>query len=646
MFIPDPSWPTIVELATELWGQPTERRRDEVRWGTNGSKRVTPSKNLWKDEKSGEGGGYIKLWDKARPGERLPPRTDGLGKQGNGKHKGVPPWEDIATTYDYPGTDADPRLIQVVRTKSGKPRFRQRQRLSDGKWKWHVDDIPDHDRRLYLLAELRAAPLGERVWICAGEKDTDRLFNAGLTATTNIGGEGKWRHEYAEEFRGRHCVVLQDNDATGEKHVAAVAKSLHNIAASVRVLLLPELPPKGDVSDFLDAGHTVNELDQLADAAPEYVPGGSDQDDLPLPVVPWRDVRLIDWRDRDPPDRLWVVPEWIPREQVTGIYGIGGIGKTDLLIQLLMASTAGLPFLGYPLAVSGPAYGLFCEDTEAEIARRASRIAAHYARSLADFPDVHFASLVGVGETEFVTFDGAEMQTTAALHRFNRMIAQLGASLAVLDTIADFFGGNEIIRREVSRFVRAMDAISITHRCAVVFSAHPSVRGRKEGTLDSGSTGWEGKVRSRLSLHDPGEEGDADDGRKTPTRTDRRILTRQKANYAKPGETIDLIVHAGVFTTAALDAEQAAKRARGPGRNAACEDKFLELLAKVRDQGRYVGDSKNAHGHYAPEEFAKMPSGKGFSEPEYTRAMARLFDAERIRMGEKNRSPRIVAAQP
>jgi putative DNA primase/helicase len=64
--------------------------------------------------------------------------------------------------------------------------------------------------------------------------------------------------------------------------VATVARSLHGIAASVRVLLLPNLPPKGDVSDWLDAGNTINRLNQLADEAAEYAPPQSAELVLPI----------------------------------------------------------------------------------------------------------------------------------------------------------------------------------------------------------------------------------------------------------------------------------------------------------------------------------------------------------------------------
>jgi RecA-family ATPase len=346
-----------------------------------------------------------------------------------------------------------------------------------------------------------------------------------------------------------------------------------------------------------------------------------------LPDVEWHDVRLSDWANREVPERTWVMPDWIPREQVTGLYGIGGINKTDFLAQLLMASTAGLPFLGYQLTAVGPVYGLFCEDTEAEIVRRATRIAAHYGRSLADFPDFRFASLVGFDDPEFMAFNGPKPHCCALTGRSCSLAPSLPRS-----TAPDFFGGTEISRRDVTRFVRKLDAVSITRRCAILFTAHPSVRGRSQGTFDSGSTGWEAKVRARLSLHDPGDEDDGDGKRGPRPPTERRTLTRQKANYARPGETIELICRNGVFTTAALDPEQAGLRDRGPSRDAACETRFLELLAKVRDKGSYVHDASNVPSRYAPQVFTMRPDGVPFSKAEYARAMQRLFVAKRLRL--------------
>ena len=101
--------------------------------------------------------------------------------------------------------------------------------------------------------------------------------------------------------------------------------------------------------------------------------------------------------------------------------------------------------------------------------------------SLSDFPDFHFASLVGVRDKEFATFDKGPMQQppTEALLRLDEKIVEIGATLVTLDTLPHFFGGNEVIRREVTQFVTQLDAISIARECGMLFTAHPQPRGRQ-----------------------------------------------------------------------------------------------------------------------------------------------------------------------
>ncbi|WP_352429730.1 toprim domain-containing protein [Thermoflexus sp.] len=150
------------------------------------------------------------------------------------------------------------------------------QRRPDGKggWVWKLDGVP---RVLYRLpAVVEAVRRGDTVFLVEGEKDADALASLGLTATTNPQGGGKWRDEYAEVLRGARVVILPDNDNTGKKHAEQVARSLHGKAAEVRVLELPGLPPKGDVSDWLAAGGTREELERLADQAPEWAPPPSE----------------------------------------------------------------------------------------------------------------------------------------------------------------------------------------------------------------------------------------------------------------------------------------------------------------------------------------------------------------------------------
>jgi 5S rRNA maturation endonuclease (ribonuclease M5) len=158
-------------------------------------------------------------------------------------------------------------LYQAIRTEPKS--FRVRRPDGIGKWVWNIEGVR---RVLYHLPEVIASDKQEPVYIVEGEKDADRLKSLGLITTTNVGGAGKWREEYSEYLRGRHTVIIPDNDAAGRKHAELVAQSLRNVAASVKVVPLPNLSEKGDFSDWLEAGGTVEQLHELVELAPFHTP--------------------------------------------------------------------------------------------------------------------------------------------------------------------------------------------------------------------------------------------------------------------------------------------------------------------------------------------------------------------------------------
>ena len=151
--------------------------------------------------------------------------------------------------------------------------FRIRHKGPDGEWVYKAGDGP---AVLYRLPELKAAITeGRTVFLCEGEKDADRLAALGLVATTNIEGAAqpgqrpKWKREYTDQLRGAARVaLLPDHDEPGRAHMGHIAKELAGKAMDVRLLELPGLPPKGDVSDWLSAGHTADELKALVKDAP------------------------------------------------------------------------------------------------------------------------------------------------------------------------------------------------------------------------------------------------------------------------------------------------------------------------------------------------------------------------------------------
>ena len=177
----------------------------------------------------------------------------------------LPPekWPLVAE-YVYESRAGDP-LYRVQRRRSadsGRKTFRQHR--ADGRGGW-LSNMDGAELVLYRLPQI--AETDDAVWVVEGEKDADNLAALGLTATTNVGGAGKWLASYGEALRGREVVILPDNDEPGEKHAALVLRSLGGVAARVAVVKLPGLAPKGDVSDWLAAGGKRQELERLGGAA-------------------------------------------------------------------------------------------------------------------------------------------------------------------------------------------------------------------------------------------------------------------------------------------------------------------------------------------------------------------------------------------
>ncbi|MGE5607806.1 MAG: hypothetical protein ACM359_00990 [Bacillota bacterium] len=171
----------------------------------------------------------------------------------------------IVEEYRYRERDGE-LLYEVVRYEPKD--FRQRRPDGKGGWIW---DMREARRVLYRLPELIAANPEAWVFVAEGEKDVERLARAGLTATCNVGGAGKWLSEYNEDLRNRRVCIIADKDTPGRKHAAKVAKSLHGIARDVRVLEMPGEYVK-DVSDWFDAGGTAEELTESAEQAPSFDP--------------------------------------------------------------------------------------------------------------------------------------------------------------------------------------------------------------------------------------------------------------------------------------------------------------------------------------------------------------------------------------
>jgi putative DNA primase/helicase len=176
-------------------------------------------------------------------------RTDCYGQ------RGTPMGKEVAA-YDY--HDENGKLLyQVVRFEPKD--FRQRR--PNGEW-----GLGNTRRVLYRLPEL-LKDNRRTVLLPEGEKDVDRLIALGFSATCNPMGAGKWSDDYTLALTNRTVVVIPDNDKPGREHAEYVKKHLQPAAHKVAVLNLEGIPDKGDVSDWLNAGGTADQLKELCKAA-------------------------------------------------------------------------------------------------------------------------------------------------------------------------------------------------------------------------------------------------------------------------------------------------------------------------------------------------------------------------------------------
>jgi hypothetical protein len=162
--------------------------------------------------------------------------------------------EGIVATYDYVDENGV-LLFQVVR-KANK-RFLQRRPDGEGGWVWKLDGTRRVPYRLPRV--LAVAAEGQRLFIAEGEKDVAALEAAGVVATCNPGGAGKWRDEYSVFLRGvSEVTIVADRDEVGIEHAITIAASVRRVVDVVQIVQARE---GKDAADHLRGGWSVEDFE-------------------------------------------------------------------------------------------------------------------------------------------------------------------------------------------------------------------------------------------------------------------------------------------------------------------------------------------------------------------------------------------------
>ena len=188
-------------------------------------------------------------------------------------------------------------------------------------------------RPLYQLPTLADA---QRVYITEGEKAVDAVISLGLIATTSPHGSEAANSADWSPLAGKECVILPDNDRSGRRYADDVVAILTRLTPTpvVKVLELPDLPPKGDAYDFIcelrdsrEADDIRTEIETLVD---QVQPKGRN---LPE-VAKVAGLQTICAASISPQRVEWLWPGRIPLGMMTQLQGDPKAGKSLLTIDV------------------------------------------------------------------------------------------------------------------------------------------------------------------------------------------------------------------------------------------------------------------------------------------------------------------------
>lgn len=293
---------------------------------------------------------------------------------------GLPEWKPEKKSVT---PHARPKIVchYVYHDADGEPYLRVT-RMSDKSFRqshWDIDGWasgkPKGDPVPYRLQEIISRP-DEPIWLVEGEKDADNLAALGLLATTAPGGGGNFplTPEFGRWFDGRSVIAIMDNDATGLRWRERVTQAI----ADVVHISMPA--PSKDVSDWLSAGGTVDDLWELSRNPPaeDYSPIQSGDADSPSALIiptpfQWIDPSAI-------PPREWLYGDHLIRKFVSLTVSPGGLGKSSLALVEALAMTSGRELLHDAIHEPEPLRVWYWngEDPQEETRRRVVAAAKHY----------------------------------------------------------------------------------------------------------------------------------------------------------------------------------------------------------------------------------------------------------------------------
>jgi RecA-family ATPase len=188
-----------------------------------------------------------------------------------------------------------------------------------------------------------------------------------------------------------------------------------------------------------------------------------------LPIIDPRE-----WQGKPVPERRWFVEGLIPDRTVTNLSGDGGSGKTEIILQLIAAASLQTQWFGKDVSV-GPCLYYGAEDEADELHRRLETIVRCSGRNLSDLKGIRLIPMAGLDAVLAEPDRKGNLAVTAIFPKLIDQAVELRPKLIVIDPSADVFGGDEINRAQVRKFVSMLRTLAMEIDCAVLLLSHPSL---------------------------------------------------------------------------------------------------------------------------------------------------------------------------
>jgi archaellum biogenesis ATPase FlaH len=233
------------------------------------------------------------------------------------------------------------------------------------------------------------------------------------------------------------------------------------------------------------------------------MPGGSPSEPEQV-QAPSGDLQPMDWgalEHKQPEPTSWRFEGWLPEGTVTLLSANGGVGKSNLSLQLGVAMAHGMSLFDIETKPSKVLI-LSGEDEARTVHFRVANICADLGISMSELRD----RLVVYDLTQADCVLWKDGGTTERMQWLADVTVATKANVVIIDNASDVFASNENDRTEVRGFMRALNLIANVTRAAVLLLAHvdkASVRGGAgldSNTTFSGSTAWNNSARSRWAM--------------------------------------------------------------------------------------------------------------------------------------------------